>query len=80
MAMEGWRRRLTQPGQLAAKLGLLGVDAEPDCASGVPGVDVCTCGYFGKVRLEWTWVVGVGVDADFDAGTSGDSHGGSARF
>jgi hypothetical protein len=40
---------LTQPDQLRAELGLFGVDAEPNSASRVPGVDVLTFRYFGEV-------------------------------
>ena len=65
----------TQPGQLGAELGLFGVDPEPDGAGGVPGVDVCALWYFGKVRLEGTWVVSVRVDADLYIRASSNSGG-----
>lgn len=62
----------TEPGQLRTKLGLLSVDTEPHCSSGVPAVDVCTIWNFGEVGLEWTWVVGIGIDVDGDLSSCSD--------
>lgn len=73
--MEGRRWKRTQPGQLGAELGLFSVDAEPDCAGGVPGVDVLTFGHLGEVRLEGTGVVCRRVHIDLHASTSGDTEG-----
>lgn len=65
--------KLTQPSQLTAKLGLLGIDPEPDRARGVPGVHVLAIWHLGKVRLEGAGVVRIGVYADFDGRTGGDA-------
>lgn len=60
---------------MRAKLGLLSVDAEPHCASGVPAVDVLAIGDLCEVRLEWAGVVGARVDVHFDALAGGDADG-----
>ena len=57
---------------------MLGVDAEPHGAGGVPGVDVRAFRDLCEVRLEGTRVVRVGVDVDLDGGACCDAGGGLA--
>lgn len=65
-------RELTQPRQLTPEFGLFGVDPKPDCARGIPRVDVDAIGYACKVRLEGAGVVCTWVYRDFDGRTGGD--------
>jgi hypothetical protein len=56
---------------LRTKLGLLGIDSEPNCTRRIPRVDVLAIWNLGKVGLEGTGVVCVGIDIDFYAGSCG---------